>query len=177
MRVRRRDKRLDNCLISYRGQLVYRVTSQDFRPLPPGVARQYEAEYRRTTARGVTIHRPNLSPPYIMPQGGWWVRCGFSYGRFGGPMTPTIYNEQSQVTVPHWALVAVAALLPAAYASHRWRSGRAAKLGVCPNCCYDLRAAPGRCPECGCPAAVATGYHGAAPVSAGGCSSSGEIRS
>jgi hypothetical protein len=64
-------------------------------------------------------------------------------------MTPTIYNEQSQLTAPHWSLAAVAALLPAAYAALWWRSRRRTRPGLCPKCGYDLRATPGRCPECG----------------------------
>jgi hypothetical protein len=146
-------KRSDHALISYRGLLVLRVTSQDFRPLPPGVAEQMADEYRRHT-RGFDVHRPNLSPPFIMPSGGWWVRRGFSYRNFGGAMTPTIYNDQSQLTVPHWSLVAATALLPAAWGAHRWRSRRRARPGLCPRCGYDLRATPGQCPECGFTAAT-----------------------
>ena len=143
-------KWLDNRLISYRGQLVYRVSSQDYRPLPPGIAEQYAAEYRRRTAAGVNIHRPNLTPPFIMPAGGWWVRRGFSYSRFGGAMTPTIYNEQSQVTAPHWAVAAAAALLPAVTATRWWRNRRRARPGACAGCGYDLTGnVSGVCPECG----------------------------
>jgi hypothetical protein len=149
-------KRFNYLLISHRGQLVFLVSSQDFRPLPPGVAGRMAEEYRRHTSRALDVHRHNLSPPYMMPAGGWWVRRGFSHSHFGAPQTPTIYNEQSQFAAPHWALVAAAGLLPAAYAVHRWRARRMGRPGVCAKCGYDLRATPDKCPECGTPASVTT---------------------
>jgi hypothetical protein len=136
-------------LISYRGRIAFRVSAQDFRPLPPGMAQRYADEYRRTTTGGFSVHRPNLSPPFMMPVGGWWARRGFSYHTFGASQTPTIYNEQSQWTAPYWAVVGPLAVLPATYGAHRWLSRRRSRPGACPNCGYDLRATPDRCPECG----------------------------
>jgi hypothetical protein len=56
---------------------------------------------------------------------------------------------------PYWFVALCFAALP----THRvWRKfhpvARAA--GLCPSCGYDLRATPGRCPECGTVAAVNT---------------------
>jgi hypothetical protein len=52
--------------------------------------------------------------------------------------------------VPHWALAAVAAVLPAwQYGRHMRRGRRRTRAGLCPACGYDLRATPDRCPECG----------------------------
>jgi hypothetical protein len=52
-----------------------------------------------------------------------------------------------KVMVPLWLPVALFALLPAARLYRRIRPRYAA--GRCQACGYDLRATPGRCPECG----------------------------
>ena len=52
------------------------------------------------------------------------------------------------VTCPHWVIALVAAVYPAVRL-RRWRRGRRHGPGLCVRCGYDLRATPGRCPECG----------------------------
>jgi hypothetical protein len=52
--------------------------------------------------------------------------------------------------IPHWSLVLALALV----ATHQFlgpaaRRARRREKGQCPNCGYDLRASPDRCPECG----------------------------
>jgi hypothetical protein len=65
---------------------------------------------------------------------------GFGWRHGGRPMY--------QVYVPYWLLVGVFGWpmlrVPKVVRSRR-RSGR----GLCVGCGYDLRATPGRCPECG----------------------------
>ncbi|HEX4797242.1 MAG TPA: hypothetical protein VH370_25840 [Humisphaera sp.] len=57
------------------------------------------------------------------------------------------------VWTPYWGVTLVAGILPACWLG--WaivRARRRAHLkrdGLCPACGYDLRATPGRCPECG----------------------------
>jgi hypothetical protein len=56
------------------------------------------------------------------------------------------------IIVPYWSLTCAFALLPALAAGTWWRRlrrRRSTRRGMCPACGYDLRATPGRCPECG----------------------------
>ena len=53
---------------------------------------------------------------------------------------------QWHVFVPLWPLAIGTAVLPTVWAIRRRKSPVA---GKCPNCGYDLRATPARCPECG----------------------------
>ena len=82
------------------------------------------------------------------------------------------------VAVPWWPMALVTATPPALWVRrllHR-RVGRVRlQHGLCPSCRYDLRATPGRCPECGavpaapkriCPPPAATGNVRVRP---GGC--------
>ena len=56
------------------------------------------------------------------------------------------------VVVPDWMIVVVLLILPGLEVPHvlRWRKRRyRRRQGLCVVCGYDLRATPGRCPECG----------------------------
>jgi hypothetical protein len=59
-------------------------------------------------------------------------------------------DRERWVTVPYWSLALAFVSVPLAYVLMRVaRARRGAPAGCCGACGYDLRASPGRCPECG----------------------------
>ena len=53
------------------------------------------------------------------------------------------------VMFPQWLVAGLCGLLPAVRLARRRRRTLRRRGGLCPACGYDLRATPGRCPECG----------------------------
>jgi len=65
---------------------------------------------------------------------------------FGGGAVPTHHRL---IVIPYWSPAVVLAILPAIWIWRLVKHGRRRRAGHCPKCDYDLRATPGRCPECG----------------------------
>ena len=71
-------------------------------------------------------------------------RLGFFYGR-----TVRSDHVMSGLTFPYWCVSVACALRPALWLIGAARRKHRARPNVCSACGYDLRATPGRCPECG----------------------------
>jgi hypothetical protein len=107
----------------------------------------------------VARHSPNSEDKRLR---GWSRRGASGYAAFGSPsirrsiplgfaLVSESYRgvDQSGFVAPHWFYLVVFAVVPVLRLRDRLRR-RAAPEGVpCPRCGYDLRATPGRCPECG----------------------------
>ena len=88
---------------------------------------------------------------------GYTTRTGFA-GFFveDGKATPAIPNTPNRwviIAIPYWSIALTGAALPAIVLRRRL-GARRQRSGTCAACGYDLRATPGRCPECGTAANV-----------------------
>jgi hypothetical protein len=74
-----------------------------------------------------------------------------------GEFTPHLRGPapHAVLIVDHWFAAAVTGALPLVWCVRRRRAYLRWKVGRCFCCGYDLRATPGRCPECGTPSPAA----------------------
>jgi hypothetical protein len=63
--------------------------------------------------------------------------------------TYTCQYDHTTMAIPWWFLVLLFGASPARALIRRYRARRMPRPGHCEYCGYDLRATPGRCPECG----------------------------
>lgn len=83
----------------------------------------------------------------------WWGRRGFGWEN-SRPLPPYPQNfpggdGRLACTMPMWAILFPLLILPAFKLRTLIRRRRRIAAGKCVRCGYDLRASPGRCPECG----------------------------
>ena len=93
-----------------------------------------------------------FAPRPLVPVGHAVTNLGVA--RFVGPSGQS--GSEWAVVVPAWFLSPALAVLPGLWViawRRHWAARRRAAAGVCAKCGYDLRATPGRCPECGTAAA------------------------
>jgi len=83
------------------------------------------------------------SPPGVV-QGSGLLGFGHASQTF-----PAVAGTAPVGSVPCWAVMVVTLALPLFALRRRLRDRRLIRAGRCRDCGYDLRATPGRCPECG----------------------------
>jgi hypothetical protein len=78
-------------------------------------------------------------------------RFGFDYQNhlYSSPGSRDIYREHWAFVVPHWFVFLLLLLSTNRLLIRYIRKSRWQARGCCLKCGYDLRATPGKCPECG----------------------------
>ena len=82
---------------------------------------------------------------------------GFAAGPAYGNTPPGQPARDWVALAPVWGLLLLTLIIPSLHAipfARRLRQRRRHRLNLCPDCGYDLRASPGRCPECGAEASA-----------------------
>ena len=85
----------------------------------------------------------------------FWQKLGFRRWTEPPPRYAVGQVSEGGVRFPYWLVVLASLAYPGAWLAARRhnRRRRRARAGLCASCGYDLRATPGRCPECGAGAA------------------------
>ena len=73
---------------------------------------------------------------------------GFCFEAFNDA-DPRLSERQLDVWIPYWFVASALATPAATRMALHWRRRWCRSANLCPSCGYDLRATPGRCPECG----------------------------
>lgn len=94
--------------------------------------------------------RSSMQPSSPLHDRAFATRAGFDWGQEilrdeNGGLSDVV----DAVAIPAWLLIVVSLALPVLKVLAWRHSAQAAAHGLCRQCGYDLRATPGRCPECG----------------------------
>ena len=125
---------------------VFWVRSLRFDPSKTGES----VTFRRTDPRWWVISRRGTLTLCRQNGRDWGKEFGKVEGlgfRFGGRRGPS--GSLWNLAVPYWFITAATAAPPVIWAVRRRRRRSWSGRGFCRECGYDMRATPGRCPECG----------------------------
>jgi hypothetical protein len=145
---------------SFNGQCQIRVTTQ-YRVraglYPNGAIEDYPRPFD-VLERDMTFDNPShvVRQRWPLKETSYWepdpvrlprpdYRRWLAFARMG----PGRYTWVDLVIVPYWLVIVVAAAPLLAFIPGAIRRCRRRRAGLCARCGYDLRATPGRCPECG----------------------------
>jgi hypothetical protein len=85
-----------------------------------------------------------VESPFTYP-----TTLGFAVMNREVPLSAHTRIEYRMLILPHWFVLALAAVTGSIMPLRVARRRRFSRRGLCPRCGYDLRATPDRCPECG----------------------------
>jgi hypothetical protein len=79
----------------------------------------------------------------------WLGRLGFAYFHQPRRSAPDYQSSMWFFGAPLWFLACLIYPFPLLMMARKWQRRRRCYRGLCPQCGYDTRATPDRCPECG----------------------------
>ena len=88
-------------------------------------------------------------PPMSYGAAGWPEETLPNRAGFAATTNPLARGVLYSASVPCWFLALITGAAPVAWLLHNRHARRRTRAGYCRSCGYDLRATPGRCPECG----------------------------
>ena len=90
-----------------------------------------------------------LSPPNAWFRRTWRPTGGTRIQNDQGGLAWQVRDFYGAVEIPWWSLLLLFSAMPGWWLLSQRRARARVRRGLCPACGYDLRASPGRCPECG----------------------------